>query len=112
MNEYSYKEIFQDNNIEVVKTCDKSTDDYGNEFITLTSGGVKEPGEVFPSLFSTQKQAAKRFEDVLLVWLNGRRRIYVRMFPQMRTVTLFKESLHDEFSKADYYNVVMRLTAY
>jgi hypothetical protein len=109
---YSYKEMFEDNNIKVAALSDKYLDIKGEPFITLTSGGVKEQGSAVPVLFADKETASKAFEDTFLTWLNGRRVIYLRMVPEMREETFMQDSLHDEFSKRVYYYVVCRLTAY
>lgn len=112
MNSYSYKEIFQDNNIEIIGMCDKAYDNKGTPFVVITSGGLKEQCETYPVLFANPVDAAKRFEDELLFWLNGRRRVYIRMIPELRKITLIKDSLHNDFSTQNYYVVAARLTAY
>lgn len=112
MKEYSYIEMFQDNNIEVIGVCDKFSDPKGTPFVTLTSGGIKNQGEPMPVIFTSHETAVKLFEDALLVWLNGRRRVYIRAYPEVREITLVQDSLHESWDKLTYYVVTCRITAY
>ena len=112
MMSINWRELFQDNNIIVSGTCDKSYDINGNAFVTFTSGGEKKQGEIVPALYSTKTKAVKAFEDGLLVWLNGRRKVYLRMFPEVREVKYCADTFHEDYNMETYYYVACRITAY
>jgi len=110
----NYQEFFDDNSIKVARSGYASAfDQYDQAFATLTSGGPKTPGEEVPMLFRTPELAWAAFENSLLVWLNGRRNVHIRMQPTLRTMELFRFDGHaDEPVGSYWYCVRCRLTAY
>lgn len=84
-----WKEFFDDNNIKIEKG-DYATafDVHGKPFVVVTSSGIKEQGVTVSALFSTPTQAWKEFEDKFLVWLDGRRRLHIRMEPTLHPEVL------------------------
>lgn len=105
-------EFCQDNNITIVGTSDKAHDEKGYPFATITSGGRKEQGEHLPVLYSSADRAWRAYEDALLTWLEGRRRVYVRLAPIMQEQAFYYTSLYDDPTPIRYYSVYSRLTAH
>lgn len=108
----NWKELFQDNNISVEREYERSRDKHNNPFVALTSGGIKQEGEVFPVLYATDGLAWNAFEDTLLVWLDGRRQVHLRHAPSMEQIKFFQDKIESDWYESVYYAVFCRLTAY
>ncbi len=110
------KEWFLDNNFEIAERCEKAQDRHGNMFTVVVSGGVLENKrgmpQQLPAYYSSEELAWKEFENSLLTWLNGRRRIHIRTMPTLETHTFYNDSGLDPAWAVQVFTVRCRLTAY
>lgn len=66
----------------------KSTDDDGNSFITITSGGLKAEGMGVSAYYATQELAEDAFDRQFADYAKGCKRVNVRALPETKRISV------------------------
>ena len=91
---HDFRKFFETSGIKIISSSNTPYDIYNTPYRAFTSGAYKEP-----------EQAIKDFQNSFISYLNGRRNVCIRCYPELR---IYKE--HSDSS--NLYYVFCRFTAY